>query len=125
TRRAARDGGPYGSCVSCRGRPPWRPGITVTYAVLKQPLNELKRHCEPRGGGVGCKQGRCGPQGFEGERVRLRPGVNTRGLIDFLILLVVAGICGAIAQSIAGLSRGGCLVAIAVGFIGALIGMYL
>ena len=44
---------------------------------------------------------------------------------DFLILLVVAGICGAVAQAIAGFSRGGCLVAVAVGFIGALIGMWL
>jgi uncharacterized membrane protein YeaQ/YmgE (transglycosylase-associated protein family) len=44
---------------------------------------------------------------------------------DFLILLVVAGICGAIAQAIAGFSRGGCLVAIAVGFVGALLGLWL
>ena len=47
------------------------------------------------------------------------------GLIDFLILLVVAGACGAIAQSIAGFSRGGCIVALVMGFIGALIGMWL
>lgn len=46
-------------------------------------------------------------------------------LYQFLILMVVAGICGCIAQAIAGFSRGGCLVAIAVGFIGALIGMWL
>ena len=45
------------------------------------------------------------------------------GLIDFLILLLIAGICGAIGQAIAGWSRGGCLVSIALGFIGALIGM--
>ena len=47
------------------------------------------------------------------------------GLLDFLILLLIAGLCGAIAQAIAGFSRGGLLVAIAVGFIGALIGMWL
>ena len=46
-------------------------------------------------------------------------------LWDFLILLLVAGVCGGIARAIAGLSRGGCLVAIAVGFIGALVGMWL
>ena len=40
---------------------------------------------------------------------------------DFVILLLVAGICGAIGQAIAGYSRGGCLVAIALGFIGAAI----
>ena len=36
----------------------------------------------------------------------------------------MAGICGAIGQAIAGFSRGGCLVAIALGFIGALLGMW-
>jgi uncharacterized membrane protein YeaQ/YmgE (transglycosylase-associated protein family) len=44
-------------------------------------------------------------------------------LIDFLILLIVAGICGGIAQAITGFSRGGCLVSIALGFIGALLGV--
>ena len=47
------------------------------------------------------------------------------GLLDFLLLLLIAGICGAIAQAIAGFSRGGLLVAIAVGFIGALLGVWL
>jgi len=45
-------------------------------------------------------------------------------LWSFLILLLVAGICGAIAQAIVGYSRGGCLVSIALGFIGALLGMW-
>ncbi len=44
---------------------------------------------------------------------------------SLLILLVVAGICGAIGQSIVGFSRGGCLASIAVGFIGALLGMWI
>ena len=47
------------------------------------------------------------------------------GLIDLLILLLIAGLCGALGQAIAGVSRGGCLVSIALGFIGALIGMWL
>ena len=47
------------------------------------------------------------------------------GLLDFLILLLIAGVCGAVAQAIGGFSRGGFLVAIAVGFIGALVGMWL
>ena len=42
---------------------------------------------------------------------------------EWVILLLVAGICGAIGQAIAGYSRGGLLVAIALGFIGALIGV--
>lgn len=47
------------------------------------------------------------------------------GLIEFLILLLIAGICGSIGQAIAGYSRGGCLVSIVVGFIGALLGSWL
>lgn len=46
-------------------------------------------------------------------------------LIDFLVLLLVAGLCGALGQAISGFSRGGCLVSIALGFIGAIIGMWL
>src|SRR5262249_54295533 len=45
--------------------------------------------------------------------------------LDFLILLLIAAICGAIAQAIAGFSRGGLLVSIAVGFIGAILGLWL
>ncbi len=46
-------------------------------------------------------------------------------LIDFLILLLVAGICGAVGRAITGYSSGGWLAAIATGFIGALIGIWL
>jgi uncharacterized membrane protein YeaQ/YmgE (transglycosylase-associated protein family) len=46
-------------------------------------------------------------------------------IIDFIILLVVAGLCGSIGQAISGFTRGGCLVSIAVGFIGALVGLWL
>lgn len=46
-------------------------------------------------------------------------------LIQLLVLLLIAGICGSLGQAISGYSRGGCLVAIALGFIGALIGMWL
>lgn len=47
------------------------------------------------------------------------------GLIDFLILLLVAGLCGSLGQAISGYSRGGCVVSVAVGFVGALIGVWL
>lgn len=47
------------------------------------------------------------------------------GLIEFLILLLIAGICGSIGQAIAGYTRGGCLASIAVGFIGALLGSWI
>ena len=46
-------------------------------------------------------------------------------LIQFLILLLIAGVCGAIGQAITGYSHGGCLVSIALGFIGALLGTWL
>lgn len=47
------------------------------------------------------------------------------GIIEFLILLIVAAICGGIAQSLVGGTRGGCLTSIALGFIGALLGTWL
>jgi len=46
-------------------------------------------------------------------------------MLGFFILLVVAGICGALGQAIAGYSHGGCLVSIVLGFIGALLGTWL
>ena len=46
-------------------------------------------------------------------------------LLELLILLLVAGICGALAQAIVGYSHGGCLASIAVGLIGALIGFWI
>jgi len=45
--------------------------------------------------------------------------------LDFVILLVVAGLCGALGQAIVGYSRGGCLASVALGFIGALLGAWI
>ena len=50
---------------------------------------------------------------------------ETISLIDLLILLIIAGVCGALGQAISGASRGGCLVSIALGFIGAILGVWL
>jgi uncharacterized membrane protein YeaQ/YmgE (transglycosylase-associated protein family) len=47
------------------------------------------------------------------------------GFWDFVLLLLIAGVCGAVGQAITGVSRGGCVVSIALGFIGALVGMWL
>ncbi len=44
---------------------------------------------------------------------------------EFLLLLLIAGICGSIGQAIAGYSRGGCVISIVVGFIGALLGTWM
>ena len=46
-------------------------------------------------------------------------------LVNLLVLLIVAGICGAVGQALAGSGRGGILVSIALGFVGALLGTYL
>lgn len=43
---------------------------------------------------------------------------------SLIILLIVGGLVGVIAQKLAGYSRGGCLTSIALGFIGALIGSW-
>ena len=46
-------------------------------------------------------------------------------ILDLIILLIIAGICGALGQAITGFTRGGCLVSIALGFVGALLGVWL
>lgn len=45
-------------------------------------------------------------------------------LIDLLLLLLVAAICGSIGQALSGYSLGGCLVSAVVGFIGAFVGLW-
>jgi uncharacterized membrane protein YeaQ/YmgE (transglycosylase-associated protein family) len=46
-------------------------------------------------------------------------------LTQFVILLVVAGLCGSIGRALAGYSHVGCLGSIALGFIGALLGVWI
>ncbi len=46
-------------------------------------------------------------------------------IIGFLVLLLIAAICGGIGQSLAGYDLGGCFVSIVVGFIGAYIGLWM
>ena len=46
-------------------------------------------------------------------------------LVGFIVLLVIAAICGSLAQAIVGYSHGGCLVSAALGLIGALLGTWL
>jgi uncharacterized membrane protein YeaQ/YmgE (transglycosylase-associated protein family) len=45
--------------------------------------------------------------------------------LDLVLLLIVAAVCGSLGMAISGYSRGGCLMSIALGFIGALIGLWL
>jgi uncharacterized membrane protein YeaQ/YmgE (transglycosylase-associated protein family) len=44
---------------------------------------------------------------------------------EVVILLVIAGVAGALGQALSGFSVGGCFLSIVVGFIGALIGSWL
>jgi uncharacterized membrane protein YeaQ/YmgE (transglycosylase-associated protein family) len=46
-------------------------------------------------------------------------------LVSLLILLVIAGICGAIAEMVVGFSPGGFVASVAVGLIGAYLGGWL
>jgi uncharacterized membrane protein YeaQ/YmgE (transglycosylase-associated protein family) len=43
----------------------------------------------------------------------------------FLLLLLIAAVSGSIAQALVGYSRGGCIVSIVLGFIGALLGYWI
>lgn len=46
-------------------------------------------------------------------------------LLEVLLLLLIAAIAGALGQALSGYSLGGCLISIVVGFIGALLGLWL
>ena len=46
-------------------------------------------------------------------------------IIEFLLLLLIAGIAGSIGQALSGFSRGGCFLSIIVGFVGALLGTWI
>lgn len=46
-------------------------------------------------------------------------------VLDFVILLGIAAICGAVGQALAGYSVGGCVASILVGFVGAVIGTWI
>jgi len=55
----------------------------------------------------------------------LSEGRRAMTVLEFLLLLVIAGICGSLAQALAGYSHGGCLVSIVLGLIGAALGTWL
>lgn len=46
-------------------------------------------------------------------------------LLDLLLYVLVAGVCGSLARSLAGSSRGGILTSVVLGFIGALLGSWM
>ena len=45
-------------------------------------------------------------------------------IVDFVLLAVVAAICGMIGESLVGYSVGGCLTSAVIGYIGAFIGLW-
>ena len=46
-------------------------------------------------------------------------------LLSFLLLLLIAAVCGAAGQALAGYSLGGCLVSIVIGLVGAYVGVWI
>jgi uncharacterized membrane protein YeaQ/YmgE (transglycosylase-associated protein family) len=46
-------------------------------------------------------------------------------IVEFILLLIVAAICGSLGQALAGYSYGGCLLSTVVGFVGAWLGVWL
>jgi len=46
-------------------------------------------------------------------------------LLEFIIYLVIAGVCGAIARAIAGGTGGGFVISVLLGFLGAFVGTWL
>lgn len=46
-------------------------------------------------------------------------------LFGLILMLIIAAIVGSLGQALAGFSRGGCLISIVVGFIGAFLGQWL
>jgi uncharacterized membrane protein YeaQ/YmgE (transglycosylase-associated protein family) len=46
-------------------------------------------------------------------------------LSEFIILLIIAGIIGTVAKAVTGFTRGGCILSIVVGFVGAIAGIWL
>jgi uncharacterized membrane protein YeaQ/YmgE (transglycosylase-associated protein family) len=47
------------------------------------------------------------------------------GIIEFVVLLIIAAICGSVGMALTGFNNKGCLVSTAVGFIGAIIGTWI
>lgn len=46
-------------------------------------------------------------------------------VVDFVILLIIAAVCGAVGQALAGYSVGGCITSTLVGFVGAVLGTWI
>jgi uncharacterized membrane protein YeaQ/YmgE (transglycosylase-associated protein family) len=46
-------------------------------------------------------------------------------LVELIVYLIIAGICGAVARAFAGGSRGGFAISLLVGFVGAFVGTWL
>jgi uncharacterized membrane protein YeaQ/YmgE (transglycosylase-associated protein family) len=46
-------------------------------------------------------------------------------VLEFILYLIIAGVCGAVARAVAGGSRGGFVLSILLGFLGAFVGSWL
>jgi len=50
---------------------------------------------------------------------------NEMSVLDLVVLLIIAAVCGAVGQALAGYSAGGCITSTLVGFVGAVIGTWI
>jgi uncharacterized membrane protein YeaQ/YmgE (transglycosylase-associated protein family) len=86
----------------------------------------------PSGGGENPPSTACGPgifiigliQEIQLRSVESKNKETDMTLVDFLILAVVAAVCGMVGESLAGYSVGGCLTSAVIGYIGAFIGLW-
>jgi uncharacterized membrane protein YeaQ/YmgE (transglycosylase-associated protein family) len=65
---------------------------------------------------------------YQSDNVSFAPTINSEvemTITGILLLLLIAGVVGALGQALSGYSAGGCLVSILVGFIGAYLGIWL
>jgi len=46
-------------------------------------------------------------------------------LLQILLLILIAAFCGSLGMAISGFHRGGCIISVVMGFIGAMVGTYL
>lgn len=46
-------------------------------------------------------------------------------IVEFIVLVIIAAIAGALGQALAGYSLGGCIISAIVGWVGAFIGMWI
>ncbi len=81
-------------------------------------------HAAPRGH-MNCNIRRATERGGAWQRCDREFAGRKMSFVEVLVLLLIAALCGAVAQTLTSYSHGGCLVSVVLGFIGALVGTWL